>query len=113
MVKLRDDDADEFRLSHGQNAGHPVLMVIQLLQCIGNDLLAFLRQGIRVVKISGYGCLGKIGISGNVVKGHSFFFLPYQALQSAEVMYQSALAQTEHTAGKTLKINARFLLGID
>ena len=32
VVKLRHDDPDEFRLPHGQNTGHPVLMIIQLLQ---------------------------------------------------------------------------------
>jgi hypothetical protein len=57
--ETRDQDADKFGLSVRENFCHFVFFIVQFIQCIGNDLLIFRCQGIRVVEIPGNGCFGK------------------------------------------------------
>ena len=73
VVELGDDDPDELGLAVGQDAGHLVLLVVELHQGIGDDALALLGQGVRVVEVPGDGGLGEVGVLGDVVEGDLLF----------------------------------------
>ena len=72
--KARDQDTDEFGLSIRENFCHLIFFIIQFFQCIGNNLLIFQGQGIRIVEIAGNCCLGKMRVLCNIVKGYVLFF---------------------------------------
>lgn len=65
--ETRDQDADKFGLSVRENFCHFVFFIVQFIQCIGNDLLIFRCQGIRVVEIPGNGCFGKMRVLCNIM----------------------------------------------
>lgn len=71
--ETRDQDADKFGLSVREDFCHFVFFIVQFIQCIGNDLLIFRCQGIRVVEIPGNGCFGKMRVLCNIIKGYIFF----------------------------------------
>lgn len=83
--ETRDQDADKFGLSVRENFCHFVFFIVQFIQCIGNDLLIFRCQGIRVVEIPGNGCFGKMRVLCNIIKGYIFF----RAISSSVLPFKS------------------------
>ena len=73
VEEFRDDDSYKFCLPAGKDAGHFVFLIVKVNQCLGDDFLIFKSQGVRIVKIPGDRCLGKMGVLCNVVECHIFF----------------------------------------
>ena len=73
QIKVWNQDTDKFCLAVGKDAGYLVFFIVELYQSVGNDLLVLKREGIRIIKVSGYRCLGKMSVLCNIVKGYILF----------------------------------------
>ena len=99
VVQIRYDHADEFCLAVRENSGYFILFIIQFLQRIGDNLLIFQSERIRIIEITGNRCFGKMGIFRNVTEGYVFLgshnLLLFSSLEGTEITLLNTKAEIQ------------------
>ena len=113
IVQEWNYDPDKFGLPVRQDTRHFIFFIIQIDQSLGYDLLIFQGERIRVIKISGNGCLGEICIFCNIIKCYIFFSFYYFLLSGRACAGRKRLScRCSPEAASCLKYTQILLLSI-
>ena len=89
QIKIRYQNTDKFCLAVGKDAGDLVFFIVKLYQSVGYNLLVLQRERVRIIKVSGYRCFGKMSVLCNIVEGYILFLChPDASFQFVRCMFR-------------------------